>query len=72
MPTAVAQALAALLALYVLAGIVFAIPFVLVGAPRLDANARGAPWGFRIMILPGCAALWPVLALRWLRAERAP
>ena len=26
-------------------------------------------WGFRLLILPGAAALWPLLLLRWLRAK---
>ena len=45
-------------------------------AGRLS-NADGATWGFRLLILPGAAALWPVLLSRWLRAgsdaqERSP
>lgn len=56
------------LALYGALGLAFAIPFTWRGASRIDpAAARGTP-GFRILILPGVVALWPILLLRWLRA----
>lgn len=71
MPLAVAQALVWVLTSYALVGLAFAIPFVLRGAARLDAHAAGAPWGFRLLILPGALALWPLLALRWRAASRA-
>ena len=59
------------LGLYLAVGLLFAIAFVLFGAGRLDPAARQGTWGFRLLILPGSAALWPWLALRWAR-RRAP
>ena len=62
---------------YAALGLVFAVPFVIAGAGRIDpAAAKGTP-GFRLLILPGAAALWPYLLLRWVRgapppAERTP
>ena len=53
---------------YALVGVVFAVPFVLKGAARLDPDAVGATWGFRVLIFPGAAALWPLLFARWMRA----
>ena len=53
---------------YLALGVAFSIPFVIKGAGAIDDNARGGSWGFRIMILPGSAALWPVLLMRWRRA----
>lgn len=47
-------------------GLLFALLFVARGARRLDPHAGGAPVLFKLMILPGSAALWPVLAWRWL------
>src|SRR5258707_10691713 len=35
----------------------------------IDASAKGAPVFFRFLILPGAAALWPVLLGRWLRGQ---
>jgi len=62
--------LVALVGIYVLIGILVALPFVLRGAGRLDpAAAQGSP-GFRILILPGVIALWPILAWKWRVAAR--
>ncbi len=55
---------------YAAVGVVFALAFAWAGAARLDPGARGAGWGFKLMILPGSAALWPYLALRWWGASR--
>ena len=53
---------------YALAGVVFAIPFVLKGAARLDPDAVAGTWGFRVLIFPASAAMWPLLLVRWMRA----
>jgi hypothetical protein len=52
---------------YALAGLLFAPAFVTVGVARIDPAARGTSWAFRALILPGSAALWPLLAAKWLR-----
>jgi hypothetical protein len=54
---------------YVTAGLVFAAAFVTWGVQRVDPAAKGAPLEFRLLILPGCAALWPLLLRRWMRAQ---
>jgi hypothetical protein len=51
---------------WLLAGLAMGIPFVLRGVGRIDEAARDASVGFRLVILPGTAALWPVLLVRWL------
>lgn len=56
-------------AVYVLAGTAFALAFVTAGVARLDPAARGTSWVFRALILPGSAALWPLLAVKWARAK---
>jgi hypothetical protein len=53
-------------------GLVFALAFTAVGAARIDPNARGGSFGFRVLILPGAIALWPVLLRRWLRGDQEP
>ena len=60
----------ALLLGYLAAGIVFAAAFVPFGIRRVDAGAAGSGIAFRLLIVPGTALLWPVLARRWLRARR--
>ena len=62
----------AALGTYLAAGVLFAIPFVLVGAGRIDPGARGAPWSFRLLIVPGVAALWPLLLRRWASGATHP
>ena len=60
------------LGLYLLAGLLFAVPFVLRGVNRIDPVARESTWGFRLIILPGVVALWPLLAHRWRRGQGPP
>jgi hypothetical protein len=57
---------------YAIVGVLFAILFVLRGVQRVDHQARGASIGFRLLILPGAAAFWPLLLMRWLRATGEP
>jgi hypothetical protein len=54
------------LALYVVAGFVFALAFVNTGIGRIDPSARGSGVAFRLAILPGAIALWPVMLIRWI------
>src|SRR5437763_1985900 len=49
------------LAAYGAAGLVFAAVFVAIGIGRVDPAAQKAPAGFRLIVLPGCALLWPLL-----------
>ena len=55
---------------YALIGVVFAVPFAWRGAGVLEPVAREGTWGFRLLILPGSATLWPYLLYRWVRAGR--
>ena len=57
---------------YLTMGLLFAIAFVCLGAGRIDPHARGGSWGFRFLILPGAAALWPLLLSRWVRGVQEP
>jgi hypothetical protein len=67
-----ARLLAAAAGVYVAVGALFAVAFVAVGAGRIDPAAKGAPSGFRILILPGAIALWPYLLARWVSGAKAP
>ena len=57
------------LTLYAAVGVVFAIAFVARGISRIDTHAEGAGLGFRLIVFPGIAALWPLLLKRWLRVQ---
>ena len=66
----VAEAIVAIVSAYLACGLLFGAAFVTAGVGRLDPGARGTSVGFRLLILPGSAALWPFLAVRWVRAAR--
>lgn len=53
-------------------GLVFAVPFVWLGVQRLDSDAQGSGIGFRLLILPGVAAFWPMFLYRWRRGMVEP
>ena len=55
---------------YLFAGLVFAIPFVLKGVNKIDEGAHGSKWGFRIIIIPGTMVFWPLLLKRWLKVSK--
>ena len=66
------------LMLYLGIGLLFAIPFCMRGVRSVDPDAAEGSLGFRLLILPGTVALWPLLAMRFsdgpdgLPAERSP
>lgn len=64
-------------AVYLGLGLLVAVLFVLRGVGAVDPDAEEGSWGFRLLILPGCAALWPLIVVRWARGgerrrEREP
>ncbi len=72
MSQAIATVIVTALGLYLLLGVLFALPFVARGVGRIDPLAREGSVGFRILIFPGTVALWPLLVGRWLRGELPP
>lgn len=70
MSVQVAQVVLAVAGAYLALGVLFAPAFAWRGAGRLDAAAREGSLGFRLLILPGSAALWPLLAWLWWRGGR--
>lgn len=68
----IAAAFLILFGIYLLCGLLFAVPFVLTGAGRIDPHAKHGSWGFRLLIIPGTIALWPLLARRWFRGINEP
>jgi hypothetical protein len=72
MPLDAAKAIALVLETYALAGLAFAIVYLPRGAQGMDERLAGSPLLTRVLIFPGVAALWPLLAWRWLRRTHAP
>jgi len=48
-------------ALYAAIGVAFAVYLLARGLSRFDAAAANAGWGFKLLVLPGIVALWPLL-----------
>ena len=57
---------------YMLAGFLFAIPFVIKGAGAIDPVAKEGTWGFKLLIIPGVVIFWPWLAKRWMTGAQPP
>jgi hypothetical protein len=61
-----------LLGIYGACGLVFAISFALAGVKKIDPHAAQGSWGFRLLVIPGAAAFWPLLLRRWLTGIKEP
>ena len=59
------------LELYLLIGLATAIAFVSFGITQVLPHGMTASLGARLLIIPGAAALWPYVLMRWLRARGA-
>ena len=68
----IAAAFLMLLGAYLACGLVFAVPFALIGVRRIDPHAANGSWGFRLLIIPGVMALWPILLRRWVTGVKEP
>jgi hypothetical protein len=60
------------LGVYLVCGLAFAIPFAFVGVKKIDPHAVHGSWGFRLLIIPGTMAFWPLLWRRRLLGVQAP
>jgi len=57
---------------YAAMGLLFAFAFVFAGVQKIDTQAEGASVGFRLLILPGAAAFWPMLMRQWVKQTPPP
>ena len=53
-------------AIYAAAGVVFALAFLAFGLKRIDNGAKDTSLAFRLIVLPGLIALWPLMLIRWI------
>lgn len=72
MPLAWAKAVEFAALIWLACGASFALVFLTLEVQRIDPLAKGAPWGFRLLIAPGTVVFWPLLAWRWARGTRQP
>ena len=57
---------------YLAIGIVLAPAIAFRGVSRIDPAAREGTKGFRFLIMPGMALLWPLMAVRVIRGGPPP
>jgi hypothetical protein len=72
MPVSLAHLVVLVAGVYLAIGLAFALIFVLRWAGRVDPAALSGTIGFRLLIIPGSALLWPFLASRLLRGSTEP
>lgn len=67
-----AEAIVGGLAGYLVLGLAFALAFLTRGVAAIDPAARGMPRLARLLIVPGAAALWPLLLWKWFQQKSPP
>jgi hypothetical protein len=65
-----AEGVLLVLATYFSIGVIAGLAFVVVGVDTIDPGAKGANWMFRLLILPGAVAFWPLVSWRWIQAGK--
>ena len=58
------------LACYAVVGLIIAVAFVCFGVTRVLPERATVSTGARLLLLPGAAALWPYVLVRWLLGRR--
>ena len=58
-----------IVAVYLLVGVLFVLPFLMKGLNKIDEGANGSTIGFKIIIIPGVIVFWPVLLSKWMKSN---
>ena len=58
-----------IVAIYLVLGVLFVIPFLMKGLNKIDEGANGSTIGFKIIIIPGVIVFWPVLLSKWTKKK---
>jgi len=69
---ALVNLLVIVLGIYLGFGLLFSLFFVAKGAGKIDPTAKAGTIGFRLLIIPGTMAFWPLLAKRWWQGKTEP
>ncbi len=59
------------LAVYFLIGLVFGLIFLFGGGAKIDSILADSKWIVRLLLFPGCIAVWPFLISKLLKAGRS-
>ena len=57
-------------AIYAGCGLLFAVLFLVLWCKSFDPSAASGTWGFRVLIVPGLVALWPLMLAKVLAVRR--
>ena len=55
--------------LYLLVGAIFSVIFLLKGLEKVDADAKGTSWSFKLLIFPGLCVFWVKFLLDWIKVK---
>ena len=66
----IAETILTVCLVYLACGLLVGVLFVLRGVERIDGATGGTSLGFRLLILPGSVALWPLMAAKWRKAPK--
>lgn len=58
--------------IYIGIGVLFGLAFISFGAGKIDPAAKTMPLRARLLILPGVAALWPLMLVKWFTQKEPP
>ena len=58
--------------IYIGIGVLFGLVFISFGAGKIDPAAKTMPLRARLLILPGVAALWPIMLVKWFTQKEPP
>ncbi|MEM8921500.1 MAG: hypothetical protein AAGB25_09015 [Pseudomonadota bacterium] len=72
MTLALAEMLTTILGVHFGLGALFALVFVIWGAPRIDEAAKGMPVQARMIIFPAAMILWPLMLVKTLTKSGPP
>ncbi len=59
-------------AVYILAGVGFAIFWTIKGLETVDGATAGSTKGFKAIIFPGLVAFWPRILRKWMQGKQSP
>ena len=55
---------------YFLIGLLFGLYFVFLGAVKLDPQMGDSRWAVRLILFPGCVAVWPFLLFKLSKSKK--
>lgn len=55
--------------IYVGLGFLFSLIFLWKGLSKVDEDAKGTSFGFKLLLLPGLCFFWPQFLIKWIQAK---